>query len=276
MRFYKHMSNMRHDPRIKRLISRYGIEGYGLYNVILETIAERIDDQRPLPILQENCEDLADFYNGNTSRFNEIVSFMVNQGLFEVEEIEGKILCSKIYKFLESSQTRSEEIRRLIKSYKNASEPTMIDENILSETVSDICEEETRQDKTRQEESKHSKSKIKLQDCDTVPVNDTTHQQLIQEYGEATILDYYQRINDYVASKGNKKYKDYASTARNWIKSDIDKGKGPKKQGVKKQDIICPVCSTKMGATGCYKCHLPIQDIDDQESIEFHRQRLEQ
>jgi len=79
------------------------------------------------------------------------------------------------------------------------------------------------------EEPTHSKSKIKLQDGDTVPVNDTTHQQLIQEYGEATILDYYQRINDYVASKGNKKYKDYASTARNWIKSDIDKGKGPRK-----------------------------------------------
>ena len=111
---------MRHDIKIKRLISKYGIEGYGLYNLILESIVEGISTDSPLPDLQETCEDLAEFYNGNTAKIDEIVRFMISQGLFEVEELTGKILCMKIYKFLEQSQTRSKAIRELIGKYKTA------------------------------------------------------------------------------------------------------------------------------------------------------------
>ena len=120
MIYFKHMSNMRHDIKIKRLISKYGIEGYGLYNLILESIVEGISTDSPLPDLQETCEDLAEFYNGNTAKIDEIVRYMVGQGLFEVEEITGKIFCMKIYKFLEQSQTRSAAIRDLISEYKSA------------------------------------------------------------------------------------------------------------------------------------------------------------
>lgn len=130
MKFFKHMSTMRNDPKIKRLISRYGLKGYGLYCIILESIVDRIEQDSPIPDLEENSEDIASFYNENTSEVNEITSFMVNNGLFEVDEITARITCMKIYRYLELSQTRSTYIKNIIKSYKKGCLN-------LSETVSD-------------------------------------------------------------------------------------------------------------------------------------------
>ena len=118
MKYFKHQSNMRHDTKIKRLIAKFGIEGYGLYNLIVESITENICDDKPLPELLETCEDIATFYNGNTSRINDMAAFMVNQGLFEIDELSGHIFCSKIFKFLEASGTRSEKIRQFIENYR--------------------------------------------------------------------------------------------------------------------------------------------------------------
>ena len=128
---------MRHDLKIRRVMSKYGIEGYGLYNLIVESITEALTTDSALPDLMENCEDIATLYNGNTSRVNEIMNYMVNQGLFEVHEISGRVLCNKIYKFLDTSQTRSVKLREMIRNYKKAVKllpETTYDE---SQTVSD-------------------------------------------------------------------------------------------------------------------------------------------
>jgi hypothetical protein len=164
------MTTMRHDIKLKRLISKYGLEGYGLYNLILESIVEDLSDCSPLPGLQETCEDIAEFYNGNTTKINEMVNFMINQKLFELSDIDGQILCKKIYKYLETSATRSESLRKLIRSYKEHlkknSHPRLPSQTVSdkSKTCHDKCDrkEETRQDKeeTRQEEKNEVIEKI--------------------------------------------------------------------------------------------------------------------
>ena len=220
MKYFKHMTNMRHDVKIKRLISRYGIEGYGLYNLMLEAIAEKLETDSPVPDLQETCEDMADFYNGNTAKINEMANFMINQGLFELDEVTGHMLCQKVYKFLEASQTRSAYLRQMIKAYKHDDGVSL-----LSETVSDKSEEENRIEKNRKEQKRKASSSI-----EGFPINQTTHDKLVEEYGISTILHYYTTISDYVSSKGKKDYADYSATARQWIKRDIEQGKGPKKK----------------------------------------------
>lgn len=156
MLYFKHMTNMRNDIKIKRLISKYGLEGYGLYNLILETIAEGITTEHPLPELQETCEDIATFYNGNTARINEIAAFMVNQGLFELDEVTGRMLCNKIYKFLEQSQTRSEEIKTLINNYKNLIPVSDSLRPSLTVTENHSEEQEQNKNKNRTEQNNNS------------------------------------------------------------------------------------------------------------------------
>ncbi len=47
MQYFKHQANMRHDIKIKRLINKYGLEGYGLYNLIVESITESLSTAEP-------------------------------------------------------------------------------------------------------------------------------------------------------------------------------------------------------------------------------------
>lgn len=119
MQFFKHYTKMRHDVKLKRVIKRFHLKGYGLYNAILESIAESLCSDKPMPDLEETAQDLAEQYGEDTAEINEIMAFMLNQGLFELDEITGRLLCCKIYKFIDKSQTRSKEIRNMIEKYKN-------------------------------------------------------------------------------------------------------------------------------------------------------------
>lgn len=219
MKYFKHMTNMRNDVKIKRLISRYGIEGYGIYNLMLEAIAEKLETESPIPDLQETCADMADFYNGNTTLINEVANYMINQGLFELDEITGRMICSKIYKFLESSQTRSPQIRGMISAYKSGKTPELPP----SVTVSDNYEEQNRTEENRTEENRDTRpKKTKI---DGYPVTQSRHDRLSEKYGHDTLLTYYRNISAYVDSKGKKDYADYSATAENWINRDIEQGK---------------------------------------------------
>ena len=234
MKYFKHMTNMRHDVKIRRLISRFGIEGYGVYNLMLEAIAEKLESESPVPDFQETFEDMAEFYNGNIEKINEIANFMANQGLFELDELSGRVLCSKMYKFLEASQTRSEYIRKMIKSYKNNELVDKSVDNLLSETVTDKSEDKIRIDKIRLDyTAQKEKKKPSYTTIEGYPVVETTHNKLVESYTLPTVLDYYERISDYVSNKNGKDYKDYAGTARNWIKKDIAEGRFKRAEMVK-------------------------------------------
>ena len=144
MQWFKHMSNMRNDVKIKRVKNRFHLFGYGLYNHILESITESLCTNSPMPDLEETAHDIAIEYGEDTEKVNECMSFMLNQGLFDLDELTGRIICTKIYKFIESNQTRSKEIRGMISSYKSK-----VEKNLLSRAVLDKCEEENRREENR-------------------------------------------------------------------------------------------------------------------------------
>jgi hypothetical protein len=120
MKYFKHQSDLRHDTKIRRLISKYGIKGYGLYCLMIESIVSTICDDDPIPDLKETVEDIASFYKENSTEIGEIAAFMINQGMFELSETTGRITCAAIYRDLEMSATRSEKLRILIQNYKKS------------------------------------------------------------------------------------------------------------------------------------------------------------
>ena len=42
MRWLKHLTNSNRDEKLRRIQDEFGLEGYGLYWIILETIAEKV------------------------------------------------------------------------------------------------------------------------------------------------------------------------------------------------------------------------------------------
>ena len=117
---------MRHDPRIKRVLRRYGSDGYAIYNYVLESIAGSLSQSSPIPALEENSEDIACDLNIDTLRVQEIVGFCLEQELFTKDEITGHILCTKMYKFLDDSTRKSASVVAMLNKFAGLGEPEAI------------------------------------------------------------------------------------------------------------------------------------------------------
>lgn len=217
MQFFKHSCNMSGDIKIQRVMRKYGLEGYGLYNIILERICRALSSDSPIPELEETAQDIAEQYKNDTVRINEIMLFMLNQGLFEQDEITGRILCHKIYKFLDKSQTRSPEIRMMIERYRagkdvpdspGLSQINLIDIEKDIDIEVDIDKEKERHS-TRFSPPSPADVRIYLDELNEKRINPNS------------FCDYYESKGWMV---GKNKMKSWKAAIRTWIQRENEKG----------------------------------------------------
>jgi hypothetical protein len=79
--YFQHDYNARNDEKILELRSIFGAEGYGVYWMLLESMAETLDGKLNLSLIG----GLSLGYGVAKGRLSEIVEFCVNVGLFERE-----------------------------------------------------------------------------------------------------------------------------------------------------------------------------------------------
>ena len=110
MNFFGHDSNASNDPRIKKLLARYGFEGTGLYWHMVELITRHLDPPREQSCeLQEDNETLAYAGRLTVEKTSEIVKYMVELGLFTYSKSK-KIMNTKVLRRLSDAQKR--KVRR--------------------------------------------------------------------------------------------------------------------------------------------------------------------
>jgi hypothetical protein len=151
----------------------------------------------------------------------------VELGLFENDQLTGRILCGKIYKFIQQSETRSKHIRGMISHYKASRLPALPSQtsNDMSETSHDMSETSViEQNRTRTEEKKRETRAIARHPTLDVPMSQSRYDGLVSRYGVATVDDYMERVRDWASAK-SKRLSDFASAAANWIKNDVQAGK---------------------------------------------------
>jgi len=211
------MTDMSEDVKIKRLIRKFNVEGYGLYCYILERIVKKLETESPVPDLEETAHDVANDLGIDTLRVEEIMWFCIEQDLFGQDEITGRLTAGKIYKYLQQSETRSTQIRGMISAFKG-----------VSQTVTDKCEEQNRTEQKRIEKSK-SASRVKMATHETlgVPIGATRYSSLCDLWGKVTVDKSIQARMDWEDSKGKPKAKDYAAAAARWL--DVGGGTPPVK-----------------------------------------------
>lgn len=194
MKWFKHYTSMAQDVKIKRLVRKFGVEGYGLYNYILELIVRNMEDDRPVPDLEESAVDVAADLHMDTVRVEEIMLFCIEQELFEQDEITGRVVASKIYRYLEKSSTRSEQIKRMIDGYKLGLSETVRDSLRLSE------QDKKRKEEKRQEESIPYQSIIEYLNsrCDTNyrHTSEATRRHISARWSEGFREDDFRRVID--------------------------------------------------------------------------------
>lgn len=96
MKWFKHDSDARTDAKLEKLMMRYGMEGYGLYWYCLELIASQVEKHNLTFELEHDAEVIGHRTGINYAKVQEIMTFMIDIGLFEDDR--GVITCLKMAK----------------------------------------------------------------------------------------------------------------------------------------------------------------------------------
>jgi len=226
MKWFKHQSDMRYDSKIRRLISKHGVAGYGVYNFVLEAIVMSLDTDSPIPELEDTSQDIAEYLRMDTVKVEEIILFCLHQGLFEQSETTGSILCKRVYKYIDKASTRSEELRKMITSYNdrlqvntNALSGIVRDKPRQSRVVADKADriEENRIEEKRENQSPRNPKISAFKAPDLYEVVQYCDERGNDVDGKK-FVDFYEAKGWMI---GKNKMKDWKAAVRTWEKSPI-------------------------------------------------------
>ena len=210
--WFKHDSNAHRDAKLRKLILRYGLQGYGLYFYCIEKITDKVSASNLTFRLEDDAEILAHDTRLHVDDVNEMMRFMVDLGLFE--DSHGVITCLKLAKRLDQSQTSNPNVRKFIKQVKNSAQNH---DGIMTASCQD--HDNVMRDKIRLDENR---------------LNNTTKGRRFTPPTVSEVSDYcLERKNsidaenfvDYYTSrgwclKGGQKMKDWKATIRTWEKNE--------------------------------------------------------
>jgi hypothetical protein len=235
MQWFKHDSDAATDAKIKKLLMRYGADGYAIYFHCIELIVGNISEQNITFELEHDAEIIADNLKiqgtsdtAPVDRVNQIMRYIVSLGLFE--ESSGHITCYKILKRLDTSMTSNSKMRSMITEAKQNHDKVMINHD-------KVMQEETRIDKTRTEQKRIDNTpdkpvKHKYGTLQNILLTDAEKDRLERDFHELAgkaiqFLSEYKKEKDY-------KTKDDNLTIRRWVITAVKEKQNGTKQSYSK------------------------------------------
>ena len=103
--YFPHFSNARHDRKLKRVIKDLGIEGYGIYFMVLEVLRDQQDFRYPIT----DIDLLADEFGTSESKLSVVIK---NYDLFEIDE-DSNFFSTKMIVYLQPYIERTEKARSM-------------------------------------------------------------------------------------------------------------------------------------------------------------------
>ncbi len=223
--YFPHDSNAKDDPKCSLLIEQLGLEGYGAFWVLVETLRDQPGYCYPMALLPV----IARKYNTTHDKLRAVVE---TYGLFRCED--------GIFFYSPSLKKRMEKIdnRRkiLAESGRKGGLKTSKVKARLKPPLS-ICSSDPQAEK----KSKINNKVNKITHCDCVLLTDTEYQKLIAKFGEPGTKQRIEKLNNYILSKG-KKYMSHYATILVWEdknKQDWVDNQQPE-QKKQKQNLLNP------------------------------------
>lgn len=140
MRWFKHLTRSHEDENLCKIIDRFGIEGYGIYWIILERIAGNMDGTET-PSLEISIRNWSKSVGISPKKLQNFVRFSADLGCF-VAIFSGhslRIECPKLLKYKDEYARKS--------GHKQASCPDNIPKQSETETETEIKKKEKEQKK---------------------------------------------------------------------------------------------------------------------------------
>jgi hypothetical protein len=218
MQWFKHDADASTDAKIKKLVMRYGADGYAIYFHCIELIVGNLSEQNITFELEHDAEIIADNLKiqgtsetAPVDRVNQIMKYIVSLGLFE--ESNGHITCYKILKRLDCSMTSNAKMRVLITGAKQNHDKVMINSD-------GVMQEENRIDKIRLDKKRTDKEPAKSQknkhgEYKHVLLTSDDYLKLCEDWGEQEVLRMIKILDEGIETKGYK-YKNHNLALRKW------------------------------------------------------------
>ena len=194
--YFPHDSNAKDDPKCVLLIEQLGMEGYGIYWMLIETLRDQPEYKYPVNLLPA----LARRYNTTPEKVKTVV---FNYGLFMIEDDDVFFSQSLIHRMI-PLEKRKEQAR--LAGLKSA------EKRMLSNGCSTI-----RRDKRRVDKNKIEKNTIRKKAAAFIPPLLAEVTGYISENGYSVNA---QQFLDHYASNGwmvgKNRMKDWRAAVRNW------------------------------------------------------------
>jgi len=165
--YFSHDSDMRNDPKLKAVRSKYGLAGYAVWNIMLETITD--SDGFEYELTDINRELLAGDIGIEVDILNSMIDYFVKVNLFQLNGIfiysnEHKNRLKNVVdnrkKAKEWAERKKEKNRKkLVSTVKNPQDKEFLPSKISLNGVSTV---ETQQSKVKESKVKESKVNINI------------------------------------------------------------------------------------------------------------------
>jgi len=208
MKWFKHDSDANADAKLRKVRIKYGMSGYGLYWYCLEHIVGNIELHNLTFELEHDSEILAFDTGINKEVIQEMMAFMVDLGLFEIDK--GVITCLKIAKRLDQSMTSNPSMREKIKGIH-----ALIPDKIM--TVSCHSHDGVMQEEKRRDENRIDENNICEPSQQGSPTIRCPYSKIVNLYhSKLPMLPKISRLNDDRKTKIRARWKDELPNIEEW------------------------------------------------------------
>jgi len=204
--YFPHFSNARHDRKIKRITKELGVEGYGIYFMILEVLREQTDLKYPV----QDIDLLADEFRTSEQKVRIVIT---NYDLFTIDEDE-MFFSPKQNEYLQPYFKSSERARDAANKRweKQKQLPEKCDGN------ANAMQMQSDGNASKVKKSKEEKSKVKDSKEGIYISPEKFYEQEIANNKEATLIALYEQAANYILSQTilpkveqQMSYKDFAT-----------------------------------------------------------------
>ena len=209
--YFPHFSNARNDSKLVKLRRVMGIEGYGMYFLLLETLREQTDFKLPL----KGLEDLA--YDWHTSK-EKLLAIVTGFELFEI--VEEMFFSTKLIFYLQPYLEKSERARLAAKIRWDKVKEMQMHNRRDANALQEQCDSNA----SKVKESKGEESKINNIESfeifwnyfhEHINQNKTKKEPTLKHWQKLTIEEQrtaYKKVLAYSKSNTNHKYLSIART----------------------------------------------------------------
>lgn len=113
--YFPHEADMRNDDRIKALRKKHKLEGYAIWNMIIEYLTSK--DHFQFEYTEFTLEIMAGDFDADVNQIQEVISYCLTLGL--LQQIDGFIQCKRLENGLEPLLSKRERDRVRVSASEN-------------------------------------------------------------------------------------------------------------------------------------------------------------